>query len=63
MQYVKSLRYSFLNDKHEEIIYVITQNKLTISIFEAQLRDFAKHIEAHSKNTILKTCIALPIEY
>ena len=38
----------FWNDKHEEIIYVITQNKHTISIlFEAYLRDLAKHIEAH----------------
>ena len=30
-------------------IFVLTQNKHTISIFEAQLRDLAKHIEAHSK--------------
>ena len=34
-----------------EIIFVLTQNKHTISIFEAQLRDLAKYIEADSKNT------------
>ena len=30
-------------------IFVLTQNKHIISIIEAQLRNLAKHIEAHSK--------------
>ena len=35
-------------------MFVLTQNKHTISILEAQLRDLAKHIEAHlKKNSML----------
>ena len=43
-------------------MYVLTQDMHTIGIFEAQLRDLGKHMEAHSKKT-QKPCILAGLLY